>query len=138
MGEPLDPDVDLQEADILTYNYVKKFENVGPSSLFISFSSGSPHACPCWWLPGGFLGSRVGGCWFLLDAGFYILLSWRSFPHSPAARHGGIPAFEIFTGIAKPHQNPQSRILPLEWVPVVGTAVTRHCRAGDRVLVLVL
>ncbi|NXP04363.1 HECD4 ligase, partial [Thinocorus orbignyianus] len=28
VGEPLDPDVDLQEADILTYNYVKKFENV--------------------------------------------------------------------------------------------------------------
>ncbi|XP_074868487.1 putative E3 ubiquitin-protein ligase HECTD4 isoform X2 [Carettochelys insculpta] len=28
VGEPLDPDVDLQEADILTYNYVHKFENV--------------------------------------------------------------------------------------------------------------
>ncbi|XP_066465637.1 probable E3 ubiquitin-protein ligase HECTD4 [Tiliqua scincoides] len=28
VGEPLDPDVDLQEADILTYNYVKKFENL--------------------------------------------------------------------------------------------------------------
>ncbi|XP_026715783.1 probable E3 ubiquitin-protein ligase HECTD4 [Athene cunicularia] len=28
VGEPLDPDLDLQEADILTYNYVKKFENV--------------------------------------------------------------------------------------------------------------
>nr|XP_030141339.3 probable E3 ubiquitin-protein ligase HECTD4 isoform X2 [Taeniopygia guttata] len=28
VGEPLDPDVDLQEADILTYNYVKKFENI--------------------------------------------------------------------------------------------------------------
>lgn len=29
VGEPLDPDVDLQEADLITYNYVKKFENVG-------------------------------------------------------------------------------------------------------------
>ncbi|KAL8180062.1 UNVERIFIED_CONTAM: putative E3 ubiquitin-protein ligase HTD4 [Gekko kuhli] len=28
VGEPLDPDLDLQEADILTYNYVKKFENL--------------------------------------------------------------------------------------------------------------
>ncbi|XP_067162927.1 probable E3 ubiquitin-protein ligase HECTD4 isoform X3 [Apteryx mantelli] len=28
VGQPLDPDVDLQEADILTYNYVKKFENI--------------------------------------------------------------------------------------------------------------
>ncbi|XP_058387437.1 probable E3 ubiquitin-protein ligase HECTD4 isoform X6 [Diceros bicornis minor] len=27
-GEPLDPDQDLQEADILTYNYVKKFESI--------------------------------------------------------------------------------------------------------------
>uniref|UniRef100_A0A8C9FLB9 HECT domain E3 ubiquitin protein ligase 4 n=2 Tax=Pavo cristatus TaxID=9049 RepID=A0A8C9FLB9_PAVCR len=28
VGEPLDADVDLQEADILTYNYIKKFENI--------------------------------------------------------------------------------------------------------------
>ncbi|XP_026544984.1 probable E3 ubiquitin-protein ligase HECTD4 [Notechis scutatus] len=28
VGEPLEPDVDLQEADVLTYNYVKKFENL--------------------------------------------------------------------------------------------------------------
>ncbi|XP_077165132.1 putative E3 ubiquitin-protein ligase HECTD4 isoform X4 [Paroedura picta] len=28
VGEPLEPDLDLQEADILTYNYVKKFENL--------------------------------------------------------------------------------------------------------------
>uniref|UniRef100_A0A8D0S7N7 HECT domain-containing protein n=1 Tax=Sus scrofa TaxID=9823 RepID=A0A8D0S7N7_PIG len=28
VGEPLDPDQDLQEADILTYNYVKKFESI--------------------------------------------------------------------------------------------------------------
>ncbi|XP_054852988.1 probable E3 ubiquitin-protein ligase HECTD4 isoform X3 [Eublepharis macularius] len=28
VGEPLDPDLDLQEADILTYNYIKKFENL--------------------------------------------------------------------------------------------------------------
>lgn len=27
-GEALDPEQDLQEADVLTYNYVKKFENV--------------------------------------------------------------------------------------------------------------
>lgn len=28
VGDPLDPEQDLQEADVLTYNYVKKFENV--------------------------------------------------------------------------------------------------------------
>uniref|UniRef100_A0A8C0ALS7 HECT domain E3 ubiquitin protein ligase 4 n=1 Tax=Bos mutus grunniens TaxID=30521 RepID=A0A8C0ALS7_BOSMU len=28
VGEPLDPDQDLQEADVLTYNYVKKFESI--------------------------------------------------------------------------------------------------------------
>ncbi|XP_046872567.1 probable E3 ubiquitin-protein ligase HECTD4 isoform X1 [Hypomesus transpacificus] len=28
VAEPLDPELDLQEADLLTYNYVKKFENV--------------------------------------------------------------------------------------------------------------
>lgn len=28
VGESLDPEQDLQEADVLTYNYVKKFENV--------------------------------------------------------------------------------------------------------------
>ncbi|KAG7243852.1 hypothetical protein INR49_006006 [Caranx melampygus] len=28
VAEPLDPEQDLQEADVLTYNYVKKFENV--------------------------------------------------------------------------------------------------------------
>ncbi|KAL4646588.1 putative E3 ubiquitin-protein ligase HECTD4 isoform X5 [Arapaima gigas] len=28
VGEPLDPDVDLQEADLLTYNYIRKFENI--------------------------------------------------------------------------------------------------------------
>lgn len=28
VGESLDPDQDLQEADVLTYNYVRKFENV--------------------------------------------------------------------------------------------------------------
>lgn len=37
VGEPLDPDVDLQEADILTYNYVKKFENVSYFFLFPPF-----------------------------------------------------------------------------------------------------
>uniref|UniRef100_H3CH09 HECT domain-containing protein n=1 Tax=Tetraodon nigroviridis TaxID=99883 RepID=H3CH09_TETNG len=28
VGDSLDPDQDLQEADVLTYNYIKKFENV--------------------------------------------------------------------------------------------------------------
>lgn len=28
VGEPLDPEEDLYEADILTHNYIKKFENV--------------------------------------------------------------------------------------------------------------
>lgn len=28
VGEPLEQEQDLQEADVLTYNYVKKFENV--------------------------------------------------------------------------------------------------------------
>ncbi|KAM7332053.1 hypothetical protein ACRRTK_008761 [Alexandromys fortis] len=32
VGEPLDPDQDLQEADILTYNYVKKFESINDES----------------------------------------------------------------------------------------------------------
>lgn len=41
VGEPLDPDQDLQEADILTYNYVKKFESVsdtraGPRVIWAS------------------------------------------------------------------------------------------------------
>lgn len=31
VGEPLDPEQDLQEADLLTYNYVKKFEGVRES-----------------------------------------------------------------------------------------------------------
>lgn len=44
VGEPLDPDVDLQEADILTYNYVKKFENVSDFCfLFPLFFSGLPY-----------------------------------------------------------------------------------------------
>lgn len=64
VGEPLDPDVDLQEADILTYNYVKKFENVSNFFLFppAFFFQRNPHkhtvliaarfaACPTrWWL----------------------------------------------------------------------------------------
>ncbi|XP_056457694.1 probable E3 ubiquitin-protein ligase HECTD4 isoform X1 [Gadus chalcogrammus] len=29
VGQPLDPEHDLQDADLLTYNYVKKFESVG-------------------------------------------------------------------------------------------------------------
>lgn len=33
VGEPLDPDLDLQEADILTYNYVKKFESVSEKHI---------------------------------------------------------------------------------------------------------
>lgn len=32
VGEALDPEQDLQEADMLTYNYVKKFENVRNST----------------------------------------------------------------------------------------------------------
>lgn len=58
VGEPLDPDVDLQEADILTYNYVKKFENVQlalPSPLSVQWpGQGAPKA------PGG---SRPGFSW---------------------------------------------------------------------------
>lgn len=34
VGEPLDPDRDLQEADILTYNYVKKFESVSGKCIY--------------------------------------------------------------------------------------------------------
>ena len=34
VGEPLDPDQDLQEADVLTYNYVKKFESVSEKRIF--------------------------------------------------------------------------------------------------------
>ena len=36
VGEPLDPDQDLQEADVLTYNYVKKFESVSEKRIFFS------------------------------------------------------------------------------------------------------
>lgn len=36
VGEPLDPEQDLQDADVLTYNYVKKFENVRISHVFPS------------------------------------------------------------------------------------------------------
>lgn len=47
VGEPLDPDVDLQEADILTYNYIKKFENVSNFFLFPPFFfSFSPQSFP--------------------------------------------------------------------------------------------
>lgn len=63
VGEPLDPDVDLQEADILTYNYVKKFENVGPFFLFLPFSQDSPIAHCC-------LPSVVAARWFLWEQGW--------------------------------------------------------------------
>lgn len=33
VGEPLDPEQDLQEADLLTYNYVKKIESVRDSHI---------------------------------------------------------------------------------------------------------
>lgn len=39
VGDPLDPEQDLQEADVLTYNYVKKFENV---SGFVPHSTVPP------------------------------------------------------------------------------------------------
>ncbi|XP_043924358.1 probable E3 ubiquitin-protein ligase HECTD4 isoform X2 [Protopterus annectens] len=32
VGEPLDPDSDLQEVDVITYNYIKKIENVNDES----------------------------------------------------------------------------------------------------------
>lgn len=43
VGEPLDPEQDLQEADVLTYNYVKKFENVSLSLSvwLLCYQSGS-------------------------------------------------------------------------------------------------
>lgn len=37
VGEPLDPDTDLYEADILTHNYIKKFENVNMFCLYCIF-----------------------------------------------------------------------------------------------------
>lgn len=46
VGEPLDPDIDLQEADILTYNYVKKFENVSNFFLFPPHFLGFFHCFP--------------------------------------------------------------------------------------------
>ena len=45
VGEPLDPDQDLQEADILTYNYVKKFESVSEKPMF-SGGQWGPEQCP--------------------------------------------------------------------------------------------
>lgn len=38
VGEPLDADQDLQEADVLTYNYVKKFESVSGSTFILGDS----------------------------------------------------------------------------------------------------
>lgn len=35
VAEPLDPEQDLQEADVLTYNYVKKFENVSDGTMLL-------------------------------------------------------------------------------------------------------
>lgn len=84
VGEPLDPDVDLQEADILTYNYVKKFENVSNfSSLFFRASpistvfhqqlhllTGSGQLCCSQSLEQGHKVFQ-----FILCAGFYILMS---------------------------------------------------------------
>lgn len=40
VGESLDPEQDLQEADVLTYNYVKKFENVSDQQCMLC-------VCPC-------------------------------------------------------------------------------------------
>lgn len=51
VGEPLDPDQDLQEADVLTYNYVKKFESVSEKRFFFWGAVGSgavPLPCVCW------------------------------------------------------------------------------------------
>lgn len=45
VGEPLDPDQDLQEADILTYNYVKKFESVSEKHVYPGRQQG-PEQCP--------------------------------------------------------------------------------------------
>lgn len=49
VGEPLDPDRDLQEADILTYNYVKKFESVSGKCIYSEGQqeqcSQDPHCC---------------------------------------------------------------------------------------------
>uniref|UniRef100_A0A663MQH6 HECT domain E3 ubiquitin protein ligase 4 n=1 Tax=Athene cunicularia TaxID=194338 RepID=A0A663MQH6_ATHCN len=75
VGEPLDPDLDLQEADILTYNYVKKFENV--TDVF--------HV------------SRAMKC-FNSSAVFYILMAWKSCSVSSAARPSGIKTSEIVWG----------------------------------------
>lgn len=36
VGESLDMEQDLQEADVLTYNYGKKFENVTDQQCFVS------------------------------------------------------------------------------------------------------
>lgn len=35
VGEALDPESDFREADLLTYNYIKKFENVNFNSYYI-------------------------------------------------------------------------------------------------------
>ena len=47
MGEPLDPDQDLQEADVLTYNYVKKFESVSEKRIIFLGGHGALEQCPC-------------------------------------------------------------------------------------------
>ncbi|XP_053555727.1 probable E3 ubiquitin-protein ligase HECTD4 [Bombina bombina] len=45
VGEPMDPETDLYEADILTYNYIKKFENVNDEAELEVLCSeiASPH-----------------------------------------------------------------------------------------------
>ena len=46
VGEPLDPDQDLQEADVLTYNYVKKFESVSEKRIIFLGGHGALEQCP--------------------------------------------------------------------------------------------
>lgn len=90
VGEPLDPDVDLQEADILTYNYVKKFENVGPCSLFPPFSQDSPTGTLLPALGGGcrvvFMGAGLGGVFTPLGCRVLPPVALEKFPALPCCR----------------------------------------------------
>ncbi len=44
VGEALDPESDFREADLLTYNYIKKFENVNFHLYYIMYSLHIPEA----------------------------------------------------------------------------------------------
>ncbi|KAG8456142.1 hypothetical protein GDO86_002079 [Hymenochirus boettgeri] len=86
VGEPLDPEIDLYEADILTYNYIKKFENVNDESDLESLcaeiaaqhlpteSPDSPHKPSCKFTYLAMTGEEVELC----PKGRHISVVWEN------------------------------------------------------------